>query len=129
MFDDAKGEVKEWLNRSIDAYYPIVYIDATFISTRRIDSVSKAAYYTLLGVKSDETREVLGVYNFPTSAVQLGVIHLQRSILKWVQPKHKAEVAQDFKNVFRTDARSDTKEAVEKRYVAFLSRWSDDCPS
>ncbi len=66
MFDDARGEIKEWMNRLLDAYYPIVYIDATFISTRRIDSMSKEAYYTLLGVKSDETREVLGVYNFPT---------------------------------------------------------------
>ncbi len=84
--------------------------------------MSKEAYYTLLGVKSDETREVLGVYNFPTSAVQLGVIHLQRSILKWIKPKHKVEVAQDFKNVFCTDDRSDTNEATEKRYVAFLSR-------
>ncbi len=74
--------------------------------------MSKEAYYTLLGVKSDETREVLGVYNFPTSAVQLGVIHLQRSILNWIKPKHKAEVAQDFKNVFRH-----TQEVIRRRLL------------
>lgn len=66
MFDTARKEVKEWLERPIEAYYPIIYIDATFISTRRGDSVSKEAYYTLLAVGSDRTREVLGVYNFAT---------------------------------------------------------------
>jgi putative transposase len=30
--------------------------------------VSKEAYYTILGVKSDRTREVLGVVNFPTES-------------------------------------------------------------
>jgi putative transposase len=66
MFNTARQEVKEWLERPIEAYYPIIYIDATFIPTRRGDSVSKEAYYTLLAVGSDRTREVLGVYNFET---------------------------------------------------------------
>lgn len=66
LFDTARQEVSKWLNRPLERYYPIVYIDATFISTRRGDSVSKEAYYTLLGVKPDRSREVLGIYNFPT---------------------------------------------------------------
>lgn len=66
MFDTARAEVKTWLARSLESYYAIVYIDATFIPTRRGDSVYKEAYYTLLGVRSDRTREVLGIYNFPT---------------------------------------------------------------
>lgn len=68
MFDSARDEVKEWLDRSLDSYYPIVYIDATYISTRRGDAVSKEAYYTILGVRSDRTREVLSVVNFPTES-------------------------------------------------------------
>ncbi len=66
MFDYAREEVDFWLKRKLDVYYPIVYIDATFLSTRRIDSVSKEAYFTILGVKSDLTREVLAVVNNPT---------------------------------------------------------------
>jgi len=68
MFDYAREEVKVWLERSLDNYYPIIYIDATYISTRRVDSVSKEAYYTILGVKADRTREVLSVVNFPTES-------------------------------------------------------------
>lgn len=68
MFDYAREEVKTWLERSLDNYYPIIYIDATYISTRRVDSVSKEAYYTILGVKADRTREVLSVVNFPTES-------------------------------------------------------------
>ena len=66
MFGNAKNDVEFWLNRPLDNYYPIVYIDATFIPTRRVDSVYKEAYYTILGVKPDRTREVLAVVNFPT---------------------------------------------------------------
>lgn len=66
MFEGARGEVQLWLSRSLDSYFPILYIDATFIYTRRGDNVTKEAYYTILGVKSDRTREVLGVYNSPT---------------------------------------------------------------
>lgn len=66
MFDLVREEVSKWLNRPLESYYPIVYIDSTFIPTRRVDSVSKEAYYTLLAVCRDRTREVLGVFNFPT---------------------------------------------------------------
>lgn len=68
MFDYAREEVMGWLLRPLEAYYPIVYIDALFWSTRRDGAVSKEAYYTILGVKSDRTREVLGIVNFPTES-------------------------------------------------------------
>src|SRR5699024_4518842 len=41
---------------------------ATYVLTRRDDSVSNEAYYTVLGVKEDRTREVLAVVNFPTES-------------------------------------------------------------
>jgi transposase-like protein len=66
MFTGAKEEVREWLSRPLMSYYPIIYIDACFIPTRRVDNVSKEAFYTILGVKSDRTREVLGIVNNPT---------------------------------------------------------------
>lgn len=68
LFNYARKEVKEWLDRTLLPYYPIVYIDATFIYTRRSESVSKEAYYTILGVRPDRTREVLAIVNFPTES-------------------------------------------------------------
>jgi len=68
MFDYAREEVQQWLSRPLEGYYPIVFIDAVYISTRRVDHVSKEAYYTILGVKSDRSREVLAIVNFPTES-------------------------------------------------------------
>lgn len=60
-------DMKLFRERDLDANYPIIQLDATFISTRR-DKVSKEAYYVVLGVKEDATREVLGLYNAPTES-------------------------------------------------------------
>ena len=68
MFEYAREEVSAWMKRELEEYYPIIYIDATFINTRRIDSVSKEAYYSILGVKQDTSREVLSVVNNPTES-------------------------------------------------------------
>lgn len=68
MMDYAREEVKYFLERQLDSYYPIIYVDAVFISTRRVDHVTKEAYYTVLGVKQDRTREVLAIINMPTES-------------------------------------------------------------
>lgn len=65
MMVSAKADIQSWLNRDLEERYPIIYIDATYWHTRRIDSVSNEAYYTVLGVKEDRTREVLTVINHP----------------------------------------------------------------
>ena len=68
MFDFAREEVQKWISRSLLPYYPIVYIDAVFIATRRGESVRKEAYYTIIGVRPDRTREVLAVVNKPSES-------------------------------------------------------------
>ncbi len=68
MFSFARQDVQRWLERPLEPYYPIVMIDATFIYTKRVDHVSKEAYYTILGVRADRTREVLSIVNFPTES-------------------------------------------------------------
>lgn len=165
MFNFAREEVAQWLERPLDPYYPIVYIDATYIATRRGDSVMKEAYYTILGVRPDRTREVLCIVNFPTESAlawqevfsmlksrgvrelglvvsdglksiedavareypgtshQLCVVHLQRNILKEVKPKHKQQVSEDLKDIFRTDDRNDTIAHAYERWLAFCGRW------
>ena len=68
LLNTAREDVNAWLSRELDNRYPIIYIDATYVLTRRDDSVSNEAYYTVLGVKEDRTREVLAVVNFPTES-------------------------------------------------------------
>lgn len=68
MLNTAREDVNAWLGHKLDHRYPIIYIDATHVLTRRDDAVSNEAYYTVLGVKEDRTREVLTVVNFPTES-------------------------------------------------------------
>jgi len=56
--------VNAWLHRPLDDYYPVVYIDAIHIKIRR-QTVATEAFYILLGLKEDYTREVLGIINIP----------------------------------------------------------------
>lgn len=66
MMHSARTDVSAWLERKgLDELYPIIYIDATYWHTRRGDSVSSEAYYTILGVRQDATREVLSIVNHP----------------------------------------------------------------
>ena len=66
LSNTSKAEIYEWLERKLSPHYLAVYIDATFAFTRREDSVSKEAYYTMLGLLPDGSREVLCVVNHPT---------------------------------------------------------------
>ena len=70
-------EIQEWLSRQLSPHYLAVYIDATFCSTRRDGSVSKEAYYTMLGLLPDGSREVLTVVNHPTEGAIAWEMELQ----------------------------------------------------
>jgi len=61
---DFSSLVDAWLQRDLEYYYPIVYIDAIHIKVRR-ETVATEAFYVLLGLKEDHTREVLGIVNIP----------------------------------------------------------------
>lgn len=65
MIEGLRQEVDVWLKRPLECYYPIVYIDAIHIKVHRNNSVETEAFYVVLGVKSDLTREVLTIENIP----------------------------------------------------------------
>jgi putative transposase len=71
LMNDAREEVNLWLSKQLEAHYLAIYIDATFVSTRRDKSVSKEAYYSILGIKEDTTREVLAIISHPTEGAGL----------------------------------------------------------
>lgn len=67
-------EMETWRKRSLEKFYPTLFIDCTFIKTKRgegVGAVSSEAYYIVLAVKDDLTREVIGIYNNPTEGAEL----------------------------------------------------------
>ncbi|WP_255422154.1 IS256 family transposase [Alloprevotella sp. OH1205_COT-284] len=70
-------EISQWLSRRLSPRYLAVYIDATFCATRRDGSVSKEAYYTMLGLLPDGSREVLTLVNHPTEGAIAWEMELQ----------------------------------------------------
>ena len=66
LSNSCREDVGQWFNGPLSSHYSAVYIDATFIATRRDKQVSKEAYYTILGVLEDGSREVLSVVNHPS---------------------------------------------------------------
>lgn len=80
LMNDSREEVGVWLERTLDPHYLAVYIDATFVSTRRDKSVTKEAYYSVLGIKEDGSREVLSAVNHPTEGA--GLWELEFEVLK-----------------------------------------------
>lgn len=61
---DFSAMVESWLNRQLEHRYLVVYIDAIHLKVRR-ETVATEAFYVLLGLKEDHTREVLGIVNIP----------------------------------------------------------------
>lgn len=59
--------MEDWRKRPLDSHYPVIYIDAIHTKVCR-DKVSSEAFYVLLAVNQDTTREVLGIYNAPTES-------------------------------------------------------------
>ncbi len=61
------AEMEQWRERPLDSTYLAVYIDAIHLKIRR-ETVSSEAFYILLGVKEDYTREVIGIVNIPSES-------------------------------------------------------------
>ncbi|MBN4048393.1 IS256 family transposase [Flavobacteriaceae bacterium AH-315-O20] len=61
------NQMQSWRERPLEAHYLAVYIDAIHLKVRRA-TVSSEAFYVLLGVKEDYTREVIGIVNIPSES-------------------------------------------------------------
>jgi len=151
LFDYAREEVSAWLSRPLESYYPIIYIDATFIATRRVDHVSKEAYYTILGIKSDRTREVLAIVNFPQESatawatvfeglkergvkkidlvVSDGLTSIEDSVAKiFGSTSHQLCVVHLQRNVLKSIKKRDKQEVIETLKDVFRTNDSSDTP-
>lgn len=61
---------REWQSRPLESVYPIVYLDALFITTKDGGQVTKRAFYIALGVALDGRRDVLGLWAAPTEGAK-----------------------------------------------------------
>ena len=60
--ESVMSEARAWQARPLEAVYPIVYLDALFVSIRDGGTVKKKAVYVALGMRLDGQREVLGLW-------------------------------------------------------------------
>lgn len=75
MVECVRTQVGEWLERGLEEYYPVVFVDCIHIKIHRKRSVSSEAFYVALAVTEEGTREVLGIFNIPQeSATGWGAI-------------------------------------------------------
>jgi transposase-like protein len=65
MIEYLRADVEQWLTRSLESYYPVLFVDAIHVKVHRKRSVESEAFYVMMGIKEDKTREVLGIFNRP----------------------------------------------------------------
>lgn len=55
-------EIKAWQNRSLEAVYPIIWLDAMRFKVKEDGRVVHKSLYNILGVNKDGFKEILGIY-------------------------------------------------------------------
>lgn len=60
--DSVNDEVKEWQNRSLEYRYPILFLDCMVVKVQENKSILNKAVYLALGVGTDGSKELLGIW-------------------------------------------------------------------
>lgn len=160
-------EVKAWQSRSLDAVYPIVYMDAIVVKIKDNKQVINKAIYLVLGVNMEGKKELLGMWVsqnegakfwlsvlteirnrgvqdifiscvdgltgfpdaieavFPKTTVQLCIVHLIRTSLRYVSYKDRKEVVADLKTIYQAR----TLEEAEFALQSFSEKWDHQYPA
>ena len=64
--------VLEWQHRPLEAFYPVIYLDAIRIKIRRDHTVENRAAHLAVGVDMEGIKHVLGIWVQPMKARLLG---------------------------------------------------------
>ena len=59
--DKILQDIEDWQNRSLDAIYPILFMDAVHFSVREENRVKKIAAYVILGITLEGKKEVISL--------------------------------------------------------------------
>lgn len=68
MVESVRTQVGSWLERSLESYYPVLFVDCVHIKVHRKRSVSSEAFYVALAVTDEGRRDVLGIFNIPSES-------------------------------------------------------------
>ena len=68
MVECVREQVNEWLERGLEEYYPLVFVDCVHIKIHRKRSVASEAFYVALAVTEEGTREVIYIGNMPVES-------------------------------------------------------------
>jgi len=60
--DKIIAEVKQWQQRPLESHYPFVWLDAIHFKVKDDGKYVSKAVYTVLGLRLDGTKEILGLY-------------------------------------------------------------------
>jgi putative transposase len=60
--DGVMEQAKAWQNRPLDAFYPVVFLDALFVKMRHEGRVENRAVYVALGINLEGQKEALGLW-------------------------------------------------------------------
>jgi transposase-like protein len=98
-------QMEAWRKRPLEENWGVIYIDCIFSKVRR-DTVESEAFYVLLGLKEDYTREVIGIYNFPTESASNWT-----EVIKDIQDRGVKKV-----NLFVSDGLTGIEDALKKAF-------------
>lgn len=143
LTDAVLEEVRAWQARPLEAFYPVVYLDAIHLKLRSQGPVGTCAVYVALAINAEGHKELLGLWigeaegakfwlavltelknrgvediliaavdglvGFPEAIgavcpktqIQLCIVHLVRSSLRYVSWKHQKAVARDLRTIYR----------------------------
>ena len=60
--DKVSGEAKEWYSRTLDSFYPVVFLDAVHFKVREEGRIVTKAAYAALGINGDGYKDILGIW-------------------------------------------------------------------
>jgi putative transposase len=165
--DKVTDEVLLWQNRSLDAIYPVLYLDCMVVKVRENNQIINKSLYLAIALNMDGQKEVLGMWIaktegakfwlsvitelknrgveavhiacvdglkgfpdainavFPSTIVQLCIVHMVRNSLNYVPWKDKKLVAADLRQIY--SAANDT--AAELALLDFKEKWDHKYPS
>jgi len=60
--DAVIDDFREWQNRQLDSFYPILYLDALVVKSRESGKSTNKAIYVVLGINMEGKKEILGLW-------------------------------------------------------------------
>lgn len=69
--------IQEWQKRPLPSRVEALIIDACYLSVRRGGTVGKEAFFVVMCLKEEESRDILGVYNNPTEGSGIWRSHFE----------------------------------------------------